>query len=100
MDNIKGMTICPALGADNLAEAIQNITEGCVGAQQPNQHYMYFIYALHMERVPFFGTRVDYYRFVKTIAGSKVEPVLQNHRVGLEYALTADWDTWYFTDSP
>jgi len=103
-DNLTGMTHRPQLDADTFADASNNIREGVCG-YIPSQHWMYFIYMLHEENVPVYGGRWKVYRYVKAIAGSKVEEIFQNHRAGLLYALTTKdmyYDggnpAWFFSD--
>jgi hypothetical protein len=103
-DNLTGMTHVPKLDGNTFADVSNNITEG-VGAYVPSQHWMYFIYMLHEDNVPVYGNRWQVYRYVKAIAGSKVEPIFQNHRSGLLYALTKEGmsynngdPAWFFSD--
>jgi len=103
-DNLTGMTHRPELDGNTFADVSNNITEG-VGAYIPSQHWMYFIYMLHEENVPVYGNRWKIYRYVKAIAGSKAEPIFQNHRNGLLYALTNNSmsyesgnPAWFFSD--
>ena len=90
-DGIAGLKMKPQLSSDTLADAINLITNGREG-----QHWMYFIYRLHAEKIPLFGTRFDCYRYVKAVAGS--EALTAPNKQGLEYALTHEWDAWVFTD--
>ena len=102
-DNLKGMTMVPQFSANTLEDAVQNITEGCVGYRTPSQNYSYFIYKLHQSKVPFLSTKADYYKYVKRIDGSRVEPTMQNYKSMLDYAITLQCDctdVWYFTDRP
>jgi len=101
VDNLKGFTWCPALGADTLEEAVQNVTEYY---PTPSQHWVYYIYELHQERVIFWNAKTDVYKYVKTVAGSLVEPISIRHKEGLNYALTT-WESlrsgsadWLFAD--
>lgn len=98
-DNLKGLTHIPALSGATLKDTIQNITEGCVGCPMPSQHYMYYIYTVHREKVPLFGSRFDVYVIVKDVAGSKVDLHAARCKRGLDYALT-DWSDvgWLFAD--
>jgi len=87
----------PSMGADTLELAIQNITEGCVGCRRPSQHMMYFIYKMHEKDVPLLGTRFETYKFVKAVAGSKVEkPNNQCHEYALSHRTSM---AWFFTDN-
>lgn len=101
-DNLSGLTEMPALRADTLDEAIQNITEGC-GASTPSQNYMYFIYKLHEAKVPLFWTHFNFYKFQKSVSGSKVGAARARAGAsqGLLYALTHQTSmAWFFTDKP
>ena len=91
VDNLSGMTWCPALGADTLEDAVENITESY---PTPSQHWMYHVYILHREKVPYWGAKPDVYRRVKSVAGSECK---KGGR-GLDYALTVWEDSWLFTD--
>jgi hypothetical protein len=100
-DTMKGMTMIPQMSADTFEEAVQNITEGCVGCRIPSQNCSYFIYKLHQSKVPFLSTKAEYYRYVKRVDGSKVDTAYNNHKRMLEYAITLQCDStdvWYFTD--
>jgi len=99
-DNLKGMTFIPQMTGSDLGEVVQSIHEGTVGMSMPSQHYMYFIYKTHQTKVPYLNTKVNVYRFVKTVAGSKVEPIFQKHKEGLEYAIDIGIEGygWVFTD--
>lgn len=99
VDNLSGFTWCPALDADTLEEAVQNIKE-----KPPHQHWMFYIYVLHQERVRYWGVSTDVYKYVKAVAGSQVDPLSIRHKEGLGYALTA-WQIinsgsvdWLFAD--
>ena len=93
-DNLSGLTWIPQLGSETLKDTIQNITEG-----RASQSYMYFIYTQHEMKVPLFGTKFDTYKYVKAVAGSKVEPAFAPNRQGLDYALShQSSEVWLFTD--
>lgn len=92
-DNLSGMTCCPSLGADTLEDAVQNIQEGT-----SSQHWMYYIYVLYQERVPYWGRKVDVYKHVKALGGSFVTPMAVRHREGLLYTLTTWEEGWLFAD--
>ena len=98
MDGLSGMKLMPQMGADVLEEAIQNITEGCVGCPMPSQNYMYYIYESHGRGVPLHWTKYNTYKYCKSVAGSRVE----NPKMGnMQYALTHQYQTsmaWFFTD--
>ena len=96
-DTLGGMKCCPALCADTLEEAVQNIQEG-VGPHTPSQHWMYYIYELHQERVPYWGAKPDVYKHIKAVGGRLVSPVSMRHKEGLLYALTTWEDGWLFAD--
>lgn len=99
-DSFAGMVWIPALGAGTLKEAIQNITEGCTGIPMPSQNFTYYIYQTHQMKVPLHGTTYDIFKFQKTIAGSRVDKNMINHRWGLLYALTHQTsNAWFFTDN-
>jgi hypothetical protein len=97
VDNLSGMTWCPTLGADTLEDAVENITESC---PTPSQHWMYYIYILHQEKVTYWGATTDVYRHVKAVAGTLVKPETVIHKRGLEYALIkwSDAASWLFAD--
>jgi len=86
-DSFKGMKWIPQLGANTLEEAIQNITEGCVGMRSPSQHFVYFIYQSHVKKFPLHATHYNVFKFRKTVAGSSVSETMKKHKEGLEYAL-------------
>ena len=93
-DNLKGLQEKPQLAADTLADTIELIQNG-----RESQLWMYFIYTLHQENIPLYGTRFTCYKYVKAIAGSKVEPIFASNKRGLEYALTHNVSmAWLFTD--
>lgn len=96
-DNLSGFTFCPSLCADTLEEAVQNITEGLSDGRVPSQNWMYYIYVLHSEKVPYWGAKPDVYKYVKAVSGKHL--TYTNHTQGLFYALTT-WDdnSWLFTD--
>ena len=94
VDNLSGFTWLPALGADTLEEVVQ-----AIHGQSIRQHWMYYIYVLHQERVPYWGARTDVYKHVKAVAGSLVEPIYIRHKGGLEYALTTWESGWLFCDN-
>ena len=100
-DNLKGMTFIPQMTSSNLEEVVQSIHEGTVGMSMPSQNYMYFIYRTHQVKVPYLNTKVNVYSFVKTVAGSKVEPIFQNHKRMLQYAIDIGIEGygWVFTDT-
>jgi len=93
VDNFSGMVWCPALGAETLEEAVSNIQEG-VGSHMPSQHWMYHVYVLHHQKVPYWGAKPDVYRCVKSVAGS----LCKRGGRSLDYALTVWEDSWLFTD--
>lgn len=93
-DNLKGLTLNAKLNADTLADAVEGITNG-----RESQRYMYFIYRLHNEKVPLYGTTFDCYKYVKAVAGSNVEPAFAPNKRGLEYALSNQYSPWLFTDN-
>jgi hypothetical protein len=98
-DNAKGMTWMPQMGADTIKECIQNIKEECVGCPMPSQHWMYFIYESHSKKVPYWGTQVDVYRYVKAVAGAKVKFATTYRCHGLLWAITHQSAmNWLFTD--
>lgn len=92
-DNLSGMTWQPALGGETVQECIDSIQNG-VGSVIPSQHWMYHIYILHHNNVPYWGKKPDVYRYVKSVAGSECK---RGGR-GLDYALTIWEDDWLFTD--
>lgn len=93
-DTLNGLTERPQLRGSTLEDTIQLITES------RSQCWMYFIYRLHEEKVPLFGTRFDVYRYVKAVAGKKVEPPLTPNKQGLQYAFTHQTSmAWLFADS-
>ena len=97
-DNIHGMTWCPDLCADTLEEAVGNIQDGVVGSHSPSPYWMYYVYVLHEEKVPYWGCRADVYKHVKAVGGPLVSPMSVKHREGLLYALT-NWEAgWLFAD--
>ena len=95
VDNLSGFTWIPALGADTLEEAVESIQNG----YGHSQHWMYYVYVLHQERVPYWGARTDVYKHVKAVAGSLVEPIYIRHKGGLNYALTTWESGWLFGDN-
>ena len=99
-DNLSGMTVCPALAADTLEEAVANIQDGVVGHHSPSPHWMYYIYVLHEQKVPFWGAKPDVYKHVKVVGGALVSSAAVRHKEGLHYALTTWDDSWLFTDAP
>jgi hypothetical protein len=90
------MTCLPALSGETLQECVNNITNGLVGCRKPSQNYMYYIYNVHQQQIPYWGKRVDVYCYVKAVAGSSVEYI--RHKEGLQYAITNWEDEWLFTD--
>jgi len=94
VDNLSGFTWVPALGADTLEEAVEEI-QNRFGH---SQHWMYYIYVLHQERVPYWGAKPDIYKHVKAVGGSLVEPISMRHKEGLGYALTTWESGWLFAD--
>ena len=95
------MTECPLLAGVDLAEVISGITNGVCGMQIPSQNYMYYIYRLHQYDLKIYNDKVDIYKFVKTVAGSTVEPMFQKHKEGLLYAIdfgNKSWN-WLFSDN-
>jgi hypothetical protein len=98
-DNLSGMTWCPALGAETLEEAVSNIQEGAVGQRSPSQHWMYHVYILHQQKVPYWGAKPDVYKHVKTVAGALVSPTVVRRKEGLQYALTIWEEGWLFADN-
>jgi hypothetical protein len=94
-DNYKGLTEMRGLRTEFLETALTSIVEGRC-SEKP---YYYFIYRLHDEGVPLYGTRFDCYRYVEAVAGSKVNPDTIRNKEGLTYALTHQTSTaWMFTD--
>jgi hypothetical protein len=100
VDNLSGFTWCPALGGDTFEEAVEAIKNG----HGHSQHWMYYIYILHQERILFWGARTDVYRHVTTVAGAQVNPISIRHKEGMGYALTT-WESlrsgtadWLFAD--
>jgi len=93
-DSFAGFKHLPQLDGDVLEEVIESITEG----YRISQHFMYYIYKKHESNVPIVGTRFDVYKYVKAIAGSRVEkPCTDSH----EYAMTHKSSTaWFFTAFP
>jgi hypothetical protein len=97
-DGLSGFTCQPRLSADTLEEAIQNIKEGTSNGYVPSQFWMYYIYVLHQEKIPYWGARPDVYKYVRAFSGQHV--TYTHHTQGLLYALTT-WDednVWLFTD--
>jgi len=96
-DCMAGMTCRPALCADTLEEAVKNITEGLSDGHVPSQSWMYYIYVLHQEKVPYWGAKPDVYKYVRAVSGKHL--TYTHHTQGLLYALTT-WDDncWLFTD--
>ena len=100
-DSLKGMICLPPMESDTLEEAINYIHEGVVGMRTPSQMYMYYIYQIHTNQMLYLNNRVDVYRYVKSVAGSQVEPIFINHKTGLQYAIDIgidDYD-WIFADN-
>jgi hypothetical protein len=92
-NSFKGFKHLRQFDNDSLEELIKNITEG---PNKPTQHFMYYIYKEHQMAIPLFATRFNTYKFVKAIAGSKVnDPKNEAH----EYALTHNSSmAWFFSD--
>ena len=88
-DNLSGMTWCPTLGGGTFEECVDSIQNRGV-----SQHWIYHIYVLHQEKVPYWGAHPDVYRCVKSVAGSES----RGRGRGLEYALTIWEGNWLFTD--
>lgn len=97
-DGLKGMKWIPQMGAETLEQAVQNITQGCVGMRAPSQNFIYYIYTTSFPSfVHLFGRRFDLFSFEKAVAGSAV--CTPSARSGLRFALTAESsDAWFFTD--
>jgi len=93
------MTWCPALGGETVEECIDSIQNG-VGSTLPSQHWMYYIYVLHQQKVPFWGAKPDVYKHVKAVGGALVSSIAVRYKEGLHYALTTWNDSWLFTDAP
>jgi hypothetical protein len=97
-DNLSGMTWCPTLCADTLEEAVKNVTEGLSDGSLPPQNWMYYIYVLHQEKVPYWGAKPDIYKYVRAVSGKHI--IYTHHTEGLLYALTT-WQAeagWLFAD--
>lgn len=96
-DNLSGFSPCPSLCADTLEEAVKNVTEGLSDGRLPSQNWMYYIYVLHQEKVPYWGAKPDIYKYVRAVSGKHI--TYTHHTEGLFYALTT-WDDnlWLFTD--
>ena len=98
MDGLSGFKHIPQMTGDNLAEVVESIHEGCCGLRMPSQHWMYYIYKQHESNVPIVGTKFDTYKYVKAVAGSKVEN--PNTQCRHQYALTHNSSmAWFFTDN-
>lgn len=94
VDNLSGVMWCPTLGGETVEECIDCILNGNL-VPLPSQHWMYYIYVLHQEKVPYWGKKPDIYKIVKSVAGSECKKGGRS----LDYALTIwEEDTWLFTD--
>ena len=91
-DGLSGFKWIPHYGGDNLKEVVENIQNG-----KESQHWMYYIYIKHEDNVPIVGTRFNTYKYVKAVAGSRVENVKSSAH---EYAITHHSSTaWFFSDN-
>jgi hypothetical protein len=90
-DSFQGFKHIRELDSNGLEEIIKGIT------MRPSQHFMYYIYKKYESNVPIVGTRFDVYKFVKAVAGSRVEqPRTDAH----EYAITHNSSmAWFFSDN-
>lgn len=96
-DNFSGFTHINAFDSETLVDALQCIAEGAVGYRLPSQHFMYFIYQAYEKDVPLLGLKFQVYKFVKAVAGSKVENPQKNAH---QYALTHNSSmAWFFSDN-
>jgi hypothetical protein len=90
----------PAMGAETLQEAIQNITEGCTGIPMPSQNLTYHIFETYRMNYPLHGTTYDVFKFQTTVAGSRVTKTTRDDRYQFLYALTHKSSmAWFFTDN-
>lgn len=96
-DNFSGFTHLPQFDADALSDCLTFIAEGACGLRNPSQNFMYFIYKAHETDVPLLGLKFQVYKFVKAVAGSKVENPQKNAH---QYALTHNSSSaWFFSDN-